>query len=69
MLVTAMSGLVPIKVVLNLPWVEAPVPAPATAAEMPGVVDVALPSGATVRVSGCVGMAVLHSLLAELGGR
>ena len=69
MLATAMSGLVPVEVVPEPPRVEAPVPASATAVGTPGVIDIAFPSGATVRVSGQVDEAVLRSVLAELGGR
>jgi transposase len=49
--------------------VEGPPPVREAAAEAPGVIEVALPSGATVRVSGRVEMAVLRGVLAELGGR
>ena len=66
MLATAMSGLVPVEIGAETPRAEAP--APARTAGTPGVIDVAFPSGATVRVSGCVDMAVLGSVLAELGG-
>lgn len=69
MLATAMSGLVPIEVVPEPPRVEALVSAPAATAETPGAIEVVFPSGATVRVSGCVDMAVLRSVLAALGGR
>jgi transposase len=68
MLATAMSGLVPVEIGAETPRAEAPVPAPARTTGTPGVIDVAFPSGATVRVSGCVDMAVLRSVLAELGG-
>jgi transposase len=69
MLATAMSGLVPVEVVPEAPRVEAPLPAPEARTGTPGLIEVALPSGATVRVSGCVDSAVLHAVLAELGGR
>ena len=69
MLATAMSGLVPVEIGAETPRAEAPVPAPARTAETPGVIEVAVPSGATVRVSGCVDMAALRGVLAELGGR
>jgi transposase len=69
MLATAMSGLVPVEVVSETPRVEAAVPAPATATMPPGVIEIAFLSGATVRVSGQVDMAVLCGVLAELGGR
>ncbi len=69
MLATAMSGLVPVEVVPEAPRVEAPLPAPEARTGTPGLIEVALPSGATVRVSGCVDSAVLRAVLAELGGR
>jgi transposase len=69
MLATAMSGLVPVEAVPEAPRVEAPLPAPEARAGTPGLIEVALPSGATVRVSGCVDPGVLHAVLAELGGR
>jgi transposase len=37
--------------------------------EASGTIEIALPSGATVRASGRVDVAVLRSVLAELGGR
>ena len=69
MLATAMSGLVPVEVVPEAPRAEAAVSPPAKADETSGVIDVSFPSGATVRVSGCVDMAALRGVLAELGGR
>ena len=69
MLATAMSGFAPVEVVAEVPRVEVPAPAGETTAEAPGVVEVAFPSGATVRVSGRVDPAVLRGVLAELGGR
>ena len=69
MLATAMSGLVPVEVVAETPRVAAAVSAPATPTGTSGVIDVAFPSGATVRVSGRVDPAVLRGVLAELGGR
>jgi transposase len=74
MLATAMSGLMPVEVVPEVPRIEAPasasasLPARETAAEAPGAIEVAFPSGATVRVSGRVDAAVLRGVLAELGG-
>ena len=69
MVATAMSGLVPVEVVPEAPRVEAPVPASATTVGTPGVIDIAFPSGAAVRVSSQVDEAVLRSVPAELGGR
>ena len=67
MLAAAVSGFVPVAVVPEAPRVEGP--APAVVAEAPGAIEIALPSGATVRASGRVDMAVLRGVLAELGGR
>ena len=50
------------------PRLEPPPPAPA-APEAPGTIEVGLPSGATVRVSGRVDPGMLRAVLAELGGR
>ena len=71
MLAAAMSGLVPVEVAPETPRVEAAVPAPppATMTGTPGVIEIAFPAGATVRVSGPVDAAVLRGVLAELGGR
>jgi transposase len=69
MLAAAVSGFVPVAVVPEVPRVEAPAPAREVAAEAPGVIEIALPSGATVRASGRVDMAVLRGVLAELGDR
>jgi transposase len=69
MLATAMSGLVPVDVVQEMPRLEAAAAAPAIATETAGVIEVTFPAGATVRVSGGVDMAVLRGVLAELRGR
>ena len=73
MLAAAMSGFAPVEVVPETPRIEAPAPAPTpakeTAPEVPGTVEVTLPSGATVRVSGRVEPELLRGVLAELGGR
>jgi transposase len=65
MLATAMSGLMPVEVVPEVPRIEAP--AREAAVEASGVVEIALPSGVTVRVSGRVDATVLRGVLAELG--
>jgi transposase len=67
MLATAMSGFVPVEVVTEAPRIEAP--ARETTTKASGVIEVALPSGTTVRVIGRVDAAVLRGVLAELGGR
>jgi transposase len=71
MLAAAMSGFAPVEVAPEAPRNEAPAPTPAkeTAPEAPGTVEVAFPSGATVRVSGRVELELLRGVLAELGGR
>jgi transposase len=67
MLAVAASGFVPVAVTPEVPRVEAP--PREVAAETPGVVEIALPSGVTVRASGRVDAAVPRGVLAELGGR
>ena len=67
MLAAALSGLVPVEVAPEVPRLEAP--RRETTAATLGVMEVAFPSGATVRVSGQVDMAILRGVLAELGGR
>ena len=67
MLAAAVSGFVPVAVTPEVPRVAAPLRE--VAAETPGVIEIALPSGVTVRASGRVDMAVLRGVLAELGGR
>jgi transposase len=70
MLATAMSGFVPVDVAPEAPRLEPPPPAVAPAApEAPGTIEIGLPSGATVRVSGRVDPGMLRAVLAELGGR
>jgi transposase len=69
MLATAMSGLVPVEVVPEMPRVEAAVLAPPMTPGTPGVIEITFPAGTTVRVSGHVDAAVLRGVLAELGGR
>jgi transposase len=67
MLAAAVSGFVPVAVTPEVPRVAAPLRE--VAAETPGVIEIALPSGVTVRASGRVDMAVLRGVLVELGGR
>lgn len=70
MLATAMSGFVPVEVVPEIPQLE--IPAPPTAhvpSDTPGAIEVTLRSGASIRIMGCVDVAVLRVVLAELGGR
>jgi len=49
--------------------VAGPAPAREDVVDAPGMIEIALPSGATVRASGRVDMAMLRGVLAELGGR
>ena len=67
MLATAMSGFAPVAVVPE-PAAAAAV-APAKADVVPGLLEVAFPSGTTVRISGAMDPAMLRVVLAELGGR
>ena len=67
MLATAMSGFVPVEVVPEIPRLETP--APATTLDTPGAIEVTLRSGTTIRVTGCVDVAMLRVVLTELGGR
>jgi transposase len=69
MLAAALSGLVPVEVAPEVPRLEREVPGRGTTAAASGVMEVAFPTGATVRVSGQVDMAMLRGVLAELGGR
>ena len=68
MLVAAVSGFVPVAVTPEVPRVEVTAPAQDAAME-PGVLEIVLASGVTVRTSGRVDMVVLRGVLAELGGR
>ncbi len=67
MLAAAVSGFVPVAVAPEVPRVAAPLRE--VAAETAGVIEIALPSGITVRVSGRVDVSALRGVLAELGGR
>src|SRR3712207_2802144 len=69
MLAAAVSGFVPVAVVPEAPRVEGPAPVRDGSAEAPGVIEIGLPSGATVRASGRVDVAVLRGVLAGLGCR
>src|SRR3954453_19210682 len=66
MLAAAVSGFVPVAVAPEVPRVT--VPLREVAAETAGVIEIALPSGITVRVSGRVDALALRGVLAELGG-
>jgi transposase len=70
MLATAMSGFAPVAVVSDAP--ELPTPAPSSKPaipDAPATIEIVLPSGARIRVTGGADTAVLRMVLAELGGR
>ncbi len=69
MLAAAVTGFVPVAVAPETPRLEAPALQQDAAVEPPGVIEIMLPSGITVRTSGCVDVAVLRGVLADLGGR
>ena len=66
MLATAMSGFVPVELVPQTPSVLTTTPAISTP---PGMIEIVLPSGASIRVSGCADEAVLRVVLTEMAGR
>jgi transposase len=70
MLATAMAGFAPVAVVRDPPQQCLPAPnlAPA-AAEPAGSLEIVLPTGASIRMTGAVDAATLRMVLAELGGR
>jgi transposase len=69
MLATAMAGFAPVEVVPEPPpALPAPPTVPATM-ETAGSLEIVLPSGASIRVTGAVDVATLRMVLAELGGR
>ena len=69
MLAAAVTGFVPVAVAPELPRIEAPALRQDAAVKPPGVIEIVLPSGTTIRTSGQVDAAVLRGVLAELGGR
>jgi transposase len=69
MLATAMSGFMPVEIVPDAPKLEAPPATGPATAEAAGMIEVALPPGSTIRVSGQVDVALLRTVLAALGGR
>jgi hypothetical protein len=70
MLATAMSGFAPVEVIPEAPPLPVAMPSslPA-AADAPGTIEIVLPTGASIRVTGGADAAVLRLVLAELGGR
>ncbi len=70
MLATAMPGFAPVEVVAETSQSALPVPRPSSAgAETTGSLEVVLPSGASIRVTGAVDAATLRMVLVELAGR
>ena len=69
MLATAMSGFVPVAVMPDAPQRPAPAPSSEPAIpDAPATIEIVLPSGASIRVTGGADAAVLRMVLAELGG-
>ena len=70
MLATAMAGFAPVAVVQEPPPPALPAPPAVPAAvEAAGSLEIVLPSGASIRVTGAVDAVTLRMVLAELGGR
>jgi transposase len=70
MLATAMAGFAPVAVVQEPPPLALPAPPAVPAAvEAAGSLEIVLPSGASIRVTGAVDAVTLRMVLAELGGR
>jgi transposase len=70
MLATAMAGFAPVEVVPDPPQQVLPAPPAAPAAvEVAGSMEIVLPTGASVRVTGAVDAVTLRMVLSELGGR
>ncbi len=69
MLATAVSGFMPVEVVSEVPKLEPPSASTSPAAvDTAGTLELVLPCGATVRIIGQVDVALLRTVLAELGG-
>lgn len=70
MLASAMAVLVPVEVVPEASQLSALIMGEApTSSAAPGIIEITLPSGANIRLSGGADAATLRLLLAELGGR
>lgn len=70
MLATAMAGFAPVTVVQEPPSPALPAPPAVPAAvEAAGSLEIVLPSGASIRVTGSVDAVTLRMVLAELSGR
>ena len=70
MLATAMAGFMPVEVVPEAPQLPPPDPAQSPdSGAAPGVIEIALPSGASIRITGCADAATLRVVLAGMSGR
>ncbi|MBU8542026.1 IS66-like element accessory protein TnpA [Falsiroseomonas tokyonensis] len=70
MLATAMAGFVPVEVVPQAPQLPSPGPAMSPDSCVPsGMIEITLPSGASIRITGCADAATLRVVLAGMGGR
>ncbi|MBY0332882.1 MAG: transposase [Acetobacteraceae bacterium] len=69
MLATAMAGFAPVEVVPEPPPALPPPSTAAAVVETTGSLEIVLPSGASIRVTGAIDPAMLRLVLAELGGR
>jgi transposase len=70
MLATAMAGFVPVEVVPEAPQLPPSGPAMSPDSCMPfGVIEITLPSGASIHITGCADAATLRVVLAGIGGR
>lgn len=70
MLATAMAGFMPVEVVPEAPQLPPPgLAQPPDSGAALGVIEIALPSGASIRITGCADAATLRVVLAGMSGR
>ena len=70
MLATAMAGFVPVEVVPEVPQLLPPGPGTSHGSCAPsGMIEITLPSGASIRITGCADAATLRVVLAGMGER
>ena len=70
MLATAMAGFVPVEVVPEVPQLLPPGPGTSPDNCAPsGMIEITLPSGASIRITGCADAATLRVVLAGMGER
>lgn len=70
MLATAMAGFMPVEVVPEAPQLPpSGLAQPPDSGAAPGVIEITLPSGASIRITGCADAATLRVVLAGMGGR